>query len=304
MPRTLRLDFPGARHHVMNRGARRSPIFHTDEDCALFLAAVADLPERYDVRVHGWALMPNHYHLMLETPRGNLSDAMRHVGATHARSLNRREGWDGPVFRARFRNRLVETDDYWAWLLLYLHMNPVRAHLIQHPGEGHWTSHAAYAGDAPTPPWLTTEPLLAYFGGRSGYQAALDEARVGRRTAPAGFDPEALWKPVRTAPSTPPAPLAKPDVDAELARVAQACGVTVPDLEVARRGRGDNRARWVAAWWLAVRQHVPQVEVGRRLGAAPEQVCRWARAAPRRRVEDPQVRGWMDALDAGSASRS
>lgn len=297
MPRTLRLDFPGARHHVMNRGARRDTIFRSIEDCILFLNVLADLPERFDVRVHGWALMPNHYHLLLETPRGNLSAAMKHVGAEHTRRLNRREGWDGPVFRGRFLNRVVDSDRYWAYLLLYLHLNPVRAHLVRDPGEGFWTSHAAYAGTTRAPEWLTTEPLLALFGGREGYLAALEAVRVGRAQPPEGFDPDALWRPARTAVTPTPPPPPKADIEAELARVAAACGVTVADLETPRRGRGDNRARWTAAWWLSARAHLPQTEIARRLGAVSEQVCRWAKLAGQRRFDDPQMAGWVAVLE-------
>ena len=110
--RMPRLDFPGARHHVMNRGARREPIFLDDDDRRAMLDLLADLPERFGVRVHGYALMPNHYHRMLESVWGELSRAMRHVGGEFAQRLNRRYRWDGPVYKGRYRNRMVGTDAY------------------------------------------------------------------------------------------------------------------------------------------------------------------------------------------------
>jgi putative transposase len=99
--RLHRLDFPGARHHLMNRGARREPIFLDDDDRRAMLDLLADLPERFGVRVHGYALMPNHDHLMLEPVWGELSRAMRHVNAEFAQRLNRRYRWDGPVYKGR-----------------------------------------------------------------------------------------------------------------------------------------------------------------------------------------------------------
>ena len=129
MSRPPRLDYPGARHHVMNRGARREAIFLDQQTCVRFLALLGTLPGRFGVRVHGYALMPNHFHLMLESTRGNLSRAMQYLSGEFVRRANARRSWDGPIFKGRFRNRVVETDAYWRDLLCYLHLNPIRAHL-------------------------------------------------------------------------------------------------------------------------------------------------------------------------------
>jgi REP element-mobilizing transposase RayT len=79
MPQTHRIDFVGARDHVMNRGARRAPVFSNDEARGLFVEVLAELPEQFGVRIHGYAVMPNHFHLLLETPRANLSESMRRL---------------------------------------------------------------------------------------------------------------------------------------------------------------------------------------------------------------------------------
>mgnify|MGYP000887075047 CR=1 FL=1 len=120
--RLTRLDSPGARHHVMNRGARHEPILATDDAKHMFLELLADLPQRFGIRVHGYVLMPNHYHLMLETVTGELPRAMRHLGGEFARRLNTELHWDGPVCKGRYRNRIVGTDSYWRHLLAYLHL--------------------------------------------------------------------------------------------------------------------------------------------------------------------------------------
>ncbi|MDP2317090.1 MAG: transposase [Pseudomonadota bacterium] len=297
MPRPLRLDFPGARHHVMNRGARRAPIFVDDATCTLFLSVVADLPARFDVRVHGYALMPNHYHLLLEAPRGNVSRAMQYVGSEYVRRLNEHGAWDGPLFRGRFRNRLVETDAYWLHLLLYLHLNPLRAHLVADIDSSYWTSHAAYTGASRRPDWLTTADQLDGHGGVEGYRQALDDLHTGRRPAPADFDPDRLWRPA-TSDATPPPPRfdAAVDVDAALVRVATICAVEPQRLRTSLAGRADNRPRWVAAWWLTAGLGLTQRAAARALVVSEEQVSRWLARVPALAVDDAEVGRWLAEL--------
>ncbi len=189
--RSPRLDFPGARQHVMNRGARRAPIFVDPESRLLFLDILSELPRRFGVRVHGYALMPTHYHLMLESVSGNLPRAMRHLGGEYTRRINRVHRWDGPLFRGRYHNRLVDTDPYWMHLLLYLHLGPVRAGLSS-PEESAWTSHRAYTGAAERPDWLVTEELRALYGSREAYQTAYQQLHEGRGQPPDDFDEERL----------------------------------------------------------------------------------------------------------------
>src|SRR6187549_3997603 len=112
MPRTPRLDYPGATHHVFNRGACRAAIFLDDDDREAFLAIVAQLPDRFGVRILAYALMTNHYHLVVVSSLGNLSLAMRHLFGTYSQRFNGRHGRDGSPFRGRFANRVIETEDY------------------------------------------------------------------------------------------------------------------------------------------------------------------------------------------------
>ena len=163
----------------MNRGARKAPVFIEPEARQLFLDVLAELPTRFAVRVHAYALMPNHYHLLLESQTGKLSRAMRHLGGEFTRRLNQRRQWDGPLFRGRFHSRLVDTAPYWNHLLLYVHLNPVRAGLTG--ADAGWTSHRAYTGAEPCPAWLTTEAFLEH---RSRALAALFERYFSRQSAP------------------------------------------------------------------------------------------------------------------------
>ena len=180
MPRARRVDFPGARHHVMNRGARHRTIFENDEECAEFIGFAAELPERFGVLVHAYALMPNHYHLAVESTRGRLSAAMSFLAGRYTQwSNNRHRGWDGSIFRGRFRNIVVYRDVHWHYLPLYLHLNPLRAGLVCNLAQSRWTSHGAYAGIDPVPEWLTTDDLLEGYGGTEGYLESLGDVVLG-----------------------------------------------------------------------------------------------------------------------------
>lgn len=281
----------------MNRGARHQVLFHDDHTCLLFLDLLDELHGRFGVRVHGYALMPNHFHLMLHTPRGNLSRAMQHLGSAFTAGINRRHpGWDGPVFRGRFKNHLVEDEAYWMHLLAYLHLNPVEARLVNHVDAARWTSHAAYVGGESCPRWLQTAELLDLFGGEEAYRGYLWEVQIGRESGPPDFDPEAFWRPTRTA-RVPVGEPPRPVMGAEeaLAQVATVTGETLAGVCAAPRGPGGNPARWLAAWWLERAAGLPHEEIGRLLGASPPQVSRFV-ARVRQPGDHALLRVWKQAL--------
>ena len=294
MSRPPRLDYSGARHHVMNRGARHSPIFADDGDRELFLVVLAELPDRFGVVVHGYALMGNHFHLLLEVPRGNLSRVMQHLGSEFTRRLNARHaGWDGPVFRARFRNRLVEDESYWMHLLAYLHLNPVAGQAGASVAELPWTSHAAYLDADGCPPWLSTEEHLDLFGGIDAYLEYLVDLHEGREDGPAGFDAGELWRPKPTAGI--PQPVLEPPRTADaLAAFCDATGLRRGTLWRASVSNRGNPARWVAAWWLERTVGLSHREIGEELHASAAQVSRWIRQVPESRRAE--VRRWASRL--------
>ena len=130
MPRPLRIAYPGARHHVMNRGARREPVFYDDVSRNTFITFLAELPERFGVLIHAYALMPNHYHLLVESTQGRLSDGMAFLGSRYTQWVNAvHPNWDGPLFRGRFRSKEVVNEQHWHYLPIYLHLNPLRSQL-------------------------------------------------------------------------------------------------------------------------------------------------------------------------------
>ena len=126
MARPLRIEFPGAYYHVMNRGNHRDDIFITDSDRNIFLAGLADSCETFSVNLIAYVLMPNHFHLLLQTPLENLSEFMRHFSVTYTVRFNRRHNRTGHVFQGRFKSLLVQEDEYLLPLSRYIHLNPIR----------------------------------------------------------------------------------------------------------------------------------------------------------------------------------
>lgn len=249
MPRPRRLDHCGARHHVMNRFAEQAPRFDIPGARELFVDTLAEVPERFAVEVHGYAIMSNHYHLMLHTPRGNLSATMQHLGATFTRRYRRAFGGDGPLFRSRFRNELVDSERYWMQLLVYLHLNPVRAGIVASAQHSAWTSHRPYLGLSPRPHWLTTAELLGLFGSARSLDALVAEP---------DSDAHAVTHEGHVS-------LPRPDIrrltrhDA-LRQVAEATGVENPLRRVP--GARPSSSRRLAAWWLWRATDLSLVSIG------------------------------------------
>jgi REP element-mobilizing transposase RayT len=171
MARPLRIEFPGAFYHVCSRGIARDPIFRTDQHRQLFLGILGKVVERYHIKIHSYCLMGNHYHLLIETPEGNLSLAMRQLQAVYGASYNRLLKRPGPVFQGRFKASVVDENTYGLAVCRYIVRNPVRAKMVKRPGQWRWSSYRALAGIAGGPPWLTTATVLALIGGRTAEEA-------------------------------------------------------------------------------------------------------------------------------------
>ncbi len=166
MARPLRIEFSGALYHVTSRGDRREPIFEDDEDRLKFLNILEEVVGRFNWVCHAYCLMTNHYHLVVETPDGNLSKGMRQLNGMYTQASNRRHHRTGHLFQGRFKGILVDKESYLLELTRYVVLNPVRAGMVKHPVEYEWSSYRAMVGEAPPPDWLATDGLLAQFGKR------------------------------------------------------------------------------------------------------------------------------------------
>ena len=133
MPRSRRIELEGAVYHVMARGNRRGKIFVDDSDRETFLRTLGEACHRAGMLVYAWVLMGNHYHLALQTPRGNLVDGMRWLQNTYTRRFNSRHRQWGRLFGDRYKAVLVDRDEeggYLPALIDYIHLNPARARII------------------------------------------------------------------------------------------------------------------------------------------------------------------------------
>lgn len=159
-----RQDGDGAIHHVMNRGVNHQRIFFGDPDRIEFGERLADIHERFGVETLAYALMTNHYHLLLRTPHGGLSEAMHRLGLVFVKRTNDRVGRDGPLFRARFRSIRVTTDAYLACATRYIHRNPLDLPGVTRASDYRWSSDRAYRALRPVAPFLNTSLVLSLFG--------------------------------------------------------------------------------------------------------------------------------------------
>jgi REP element-mobilizing transposase RayT len=141
-------------YHVMARGNRRSTIFHDDDDRRRFIDLLDLAAALYDLLVFAVCLMGNHYHLVLETPGCNLSDAMQFINGVFAQRSNRRHGQTGHVFEGRFRSLIIQRESYLMRAARYVVRNPVRASLVTDASAWPWSSYRATAGLEPVPRWL------------------------------------------------------------------------------------------------------------------------------------------------------
>lgn len=177
MPRGPRLDIKGALHHIMVRGLEARQIFLSDGDRQDFVDRLAAVVPVTGASLYAWSLMPNHAHLLLRTGRESVSRMMRRVMTGYAVTFNRRHKRVGHLFQNRFKSILVEEEPYLLELVRYIHLNPVRARVVQGIDELDtyaWSGHSALMGNLEQP-WQDVAFVLQQFG------QTLDDARGGYR---------------------------------------------------------------------------------------------------------------------------
>ena len=166
MARPLRIEYDGALYHVTGRGNERKPIFRDEKDRKLFLDTLSQVTERFNWLCHAYCLMGNHYHLVIETPDGNLSHGMRQLNGVYTQGFNRRYHRVGHLLQGRFKGILVQKDSHFLELCRYVVLNPVRAKAVKHPRDWPWSSYRATAGQASIARCLTVDEVLSHFGQR------------------------------------------------------------------------------------------------------------------------------------------
>ena len=125
MSRPLRIEYEDAFYHVMNRGRGRENTFLSDGDFKYFLYCIEQASLRFNIEVHSYCLMTNHYHLLIKTPDANLGRAMKHINGLYTQYFNRAHNTDGALFRGRYKAVLVDADNYLLHVSRYIHRNPI-----------------------------------------------------------------------------------------------------------------------------------------------------------------------------------
>jgi REP element-mobilizing transposase RayT len=154
MGRPLRIEFEDALYHIISRGNAREKIFIDKEDRMHFFAILKDYHIRWHAIYHCFALMDNHYHLLLETPGGNLSAIMHGINSRYTGYINRKYNRVGHLFQGRYKAILIEKDPYLLELNRYIHLNPVRAGICHKPEDYAWSSYKGYLKPSVRLPWI------------------------------------------------------------------------------------------------------------------------------------------------------
>lgn len=175
MARKPRIHLPGGLYHVIFRGNGGQSVFLTEDDRYRFYLLLQEGICRFGYRVHAFCLMTNHIHIALQAGDTPLSRGMHNLSFRYTRWINWREKRTGHLFQGRYKAVLIDGDSYLLELIRYIHLNPVRACMVNDHEEYPWSSHRAYLGKEFLP-WLTTEWMLGRFG------KSVAKARAGYRT--------------------------------------------------------------------------------------------------------------------------
>lgn len=200
MPRPLRIQYEGARYHVMSRGDRREDIFHDDKDRRLFLLTLAQACRKTGWQVHAYCLMSNHFHLVVETPQPNLAAGMKWLLGTYTQRFNRRHRHWGHLFGGRYKAHLIDgrSPGYLAVAVNYVHLNPARAGMLGKRGSLQkyaWSSYPAYLRQGERAEWLRVDRVLGEHGierdgprGRREFSRRMEEMCLDPQSSrPASF---------------------------------------------------------------------------------------------------------------------
>jgi REP element-mobilizing transposase RayT len=179
-------------YHITSRGNERKKIFWDSQDREVFLETLGHVITRYNWLCHAYCMMDNHYHLLIETPDGNLSIGMRQLNGVYTQLFNKGHGRVGHLFQGRFEAIVVQKDSHLLEACRYVVLNPVRAKMVEAPGQWIWSSYLATAGQRRPHPSLTTEWVLAQFasdgkGAQEAYCRFVDD----------GFAEDSIWKDLR-----------------------------------------------------------------------------------------------------------
>ena len=248
---------PGGLYHVMLRGNDGQDIFFDHEDRYHLYLLIQQGVERYGQRIHGFCYMTNHIHLAIQVAEEPLSRIMQNLSFRYTRWVNKKQSRTGHLFQGRYKAILVDADSYLLELVRYIHLNPVRAGMVEDPRDYAWSGHRAYLGEE-TLPWLETDWVLSQFAKRlktcrQRYEAFVNAGKEegyrqefhhgsedGRVLADDRFLERVLGQREKPSP--------KVSLDDIVAYVSAEYGVSDEELRGASRNRAVSEARAVIGW--------------------------------------------------------
>jgi putative transposase len=192
MSRPLRIEYAGAVYHITSRGNEKKAVYKDDVDRGIFLDTLSQVSKRYNWICHAYCLMNNHYHLIIETPDGNLSVGMRQLNGVYSQTFNKRHKRVGHLFQGRYKAVLIQKESHLLEVCRYVVLNPVRARAVERPEMWKWSSYQATGGKEKPHSCLITEWILRQFGTT---KRIAEEAY--RKFVQAGIKQESIWKAVR-----------------------------------------------------------------------------------------------------------
>jgi len=309
MARPLRVEFPGALYLVTARSLPRQRLFRDSMEVEDFLSRLPELAEAFGVNCHAFCLLPDHYHLIFETPEPNLSRALHRLNAGYTARVNARRKRRGPLLQTRYRS-LVVGEEWLVPLSVHVHLNPVRKRLTVEPWSYAGSSARGYSAGAAPVPGLTTARILALAGSGATYRRRMDEALAEPPPAPwkqvwrqVVLGGEALRqtvlaavqdRDVREIPGFSTRPEG-PSLDQVVALVAEQTGLSVSHLTSGKFQR--VLARKVAIYLARRFTGCTLREIGEVFGVDYTTVHMAARRLEELRVTDPGVEEFVAGLE-------
>jgi len=268
MSRPLRIQYPDAWYHVMNRGRRGEDVFTEKNDYNSFIELLQELVEEYNVKIAGYCLMTNHYHLLVQTPDANISRAMRHLNGVYTQRFNRMHLCDGQLFRGRYKSIIVDGDSYLLELLRYIHRNPLEAGIVDKLNKFTWSSHKGYLSALKKWDWLHKDFVLSLFSKTKAesirrYQLFVSKETpeeinqiLARKKLPSAIGSKCFVDKIKemffsnkTHEEVPKSRFLAPDMDKIVEQVCEYYKVTRDDILVSKRGHF-NEPRNVAIYLI------------------------------------------------------
>ncbi|MGR3318614.1 MAG: transposase [Candidatus Anammoxibacter sp.] len=164
MSRPWRIQYEGAIYHIMSRGVGRGKIFLNSNDYIRFLSYLEKAVEKFNIEIFAFVLMTNHYHLLLRTTEPNISKVMQWIQTSYSIYYNLKHRRSGHLFQGRFKGITVEDESYWIDLSLYIHLNPVRAGIVEDVSKYKWSSYHDYISLKNETTWLDSDAVLKEYG--------------------------------------------------------------------------------------------------------------------------------------------